>query len=448
MEQEKITLTKSELKKALIIGNVIQRHLTVKEAAELLELSTRQVLRLKKVFINEGPQGLAHKNRGRKPTHTLSDKIKNKVAKLYQGDYYKCNNTHFSELLEERESIKISPSSVRRILLEKGLKQNKSRRKGSVHKPRERKTQEGMLWQIDASKHAWLEERGPELTLHGAIDDATGKVVGAVFRFTETREGYFDVMRQGIGTYGIPQGLYSDQHTIFRSPKEKITLEQELAGERIPLSQFGKAMDELEITHIKALTPEAKGRIERLWGTFQDRLIIELRLLRVTTLEEANQVLPQLIEKHNQRFSVVPVDETSAYRALNEINLTYVFAIREKRRIGPGQTLSYRGKTYTVASNNAKIFKLRATVEVRETLQGDVVIYDQGNVLTLREVNKPTLNTPTKKEKTEQKQPRKPTTNHPWKQPQKQRLRQANYDKNEFEEVMYSQHNSYAEGSW
>lgn len=446
-------MTRSELKKVLVVEKVIQHHLAVKEAAELLELSTRQVLRLKKVFIAEGADGIIHKNRGRKPSHALTDEIKEQVAMLYQGDYFNCNNTHFSELLWERESLKISPSSIRRILLEKGLKQNNPRRKGT-HKPRERKSQAGMLWQIDASRHAWLEDRGPKLTLHGAIDDATGEVVAATFRFTETQEGYYSVMRQGIETYGIPLGLYSDKHTIFRSPNEKVTLEQELAGKTVPLSQFGMAMSELQITHIKAQTPQAKGRIERLWGTFQDRLIIELRLLGVTSLEEANRALPQLIKKHNQRFSVKPRDISSAYRLLGEQDLTYIFAHRVQRKIGPGQTLSYAGKVYKIASRASKIFKLKSVVEVRETLLGEVVILSQGKIFALQEIEKPIRKAEIKKEKSVSARPYKPCKpagDHPWRQPYSQPSKRIHHDAKDwggFEEVIYSQHNCYAEGSW
>ena len=285
------------MKKIVVIEKVIDHQLTVREGAELLELSTRQLLRLKKRYLTEGVQGIAHKNRGRKPVHTIPDPVKKHVIQLYREKYNGSNNCHFAELLEEHESLKLSPSSVRRILLAEGLKQNKQRRRHKAHQPRSRKSQAGMLWQIDASPYEWLEGRGPKLTLHGAIYDATGKVVGATFRLTETREGYFTVMRQAIETYGIPMGLYSDQHTIFRYPKEKLSVEQELAGAAKPLSQFGKAMAELHIAHIKALTPQAKGRIERLWGTFQDRLVIELRLLGICTLEEANAALPELIDK-------------------------------------------------------------------------------------------------------------------------------------------------------
>lgn len=452
MEQEKITLSTAEMKKVLVIEKVIHRHLAVKEAAELLELSTRQVLRLKKRYLTEGPQGLAHRNRGRKPAHAIPDSIKEQVAVLYQDTYLNSNNTHYSELLEERESIKLSPSSVRRILLDKGLKQNKERRRKKAHKPRDRKPQAGMLWQIDASPHAWLEDRGPELMLLGAIDDATGQVVGAVFRPTETQEGYFTVMRQAIEAYGIPLALYSDRHTIFRSPNEKLTLEQELAGESMPLSQFGKVMKELQITHIKAQTAEAKGRIERLWGTFQDRLIIELRLLGASTMGEANRVLPKLIAKHNAKFAVEPKEKAHAYRSLSDdVDLTYVFATREQRQIGPGQTLSYGGSIYTLATNTGPTFEPRTLVEVRETPQGEVVIFHQGKAIALRKTEKPIrqMKEPQKK-KASSAQPRKPAVDHPWRTRKDKINKQVQHNKKQrnFQDAAYSQHNSYAEGIW
>ena len=280
--------------------------MTNAEGAAALGLTKRHVIRLKNRYREGGEQALAHGNRGRKPKHALTDEVKEQVARLYTTTYRGSNNCHFSELLEEHESLQLSPSSVRRILLDKGIKQAKQRRRSKAHQPRKRKPQAGMLWQIDVTPYAWLEDRAPAFALHAAIDDATGTVVGAVFRPTECREGYFEVMKQGIMKHSVPLGLYSDRHTIFRSPKEKLTVEQELAGEIKPLSNFGKAMAELHIEHIKAITPQAKGRIERLWVTFQDRLVIELRLLGVTTLEEANAALPKLLDKHNRKFAVQP----------------------------------------------------------------------------------------------------------------------------------------------
>ena len=412
-------MTRAELKKVLLVEKIIGGQMTNDEGATALGLSTRQMIRLKKKYMEKGAQGLVHQNRGRKPVHALQEAVKEQVVKLYTAKYHGSNNCHFAELLEEHESLHLSASSVRRILLQKGIKQAKQRRRSKVHQPRSRKPQAGMLWQIDATPYAWLEDRAPVFTLHGAIDDATGTVVGALFRPTETREGYSLVMQQAIKQYGVPLGLYSDRHTIFRSPKEKLSVEQELAGETKPLSHFGKAMAELHIEHIKAVTPQAKGRIERLWGTFQDRLVIELRLLGVNTLDEANEALPRLIQKHNRKFAVKPKDAESAYMKLeSEINLDHVFTIREFRQMGTGNTLSFGGKIYTLVKPSAHRFDTKMTVEVRETLAGEVLLWHQGQALALKETPKP--NRAQERKKASSASPRKPAANHPWRSPRKQ----------------------------
>lgn len=414
MGQELVTLTKAEWKKVLVVEKILDGRMTNAEGAAALGLSVRQVIRLKNKYVTEGgAHALAHRNRGRKPKHALSENVKQRVVELYNTKYYGCNYCHFAELLEEYESLKLSPSSVRRILLDKNITQAKQRRRSKAHQPRERKPQAGMLWQIDATPFAWLEDRAPAFALHAAIDDATGTVVGAVFRPTECREGYSLVMMQGIRKYGVPLGLYSDKHTIFRSPNEKLTVEQELAGELKPLSHFGKAMADLCIEHIKAMSPQAKGRIERLWRTFQDRLVIELRLLNVKTIEEANAVLPQLLEKHNRRFAVPPKKSESAYIPLDsKINLDHVFTVREHRKLGHGNTLSYKGKVYTFAKPHSYGFEARATVEVRETLTGEVFVWHQDQAIPLKETERPQREVQTKK--AEPAKPRKPAANHPW----------------------------------
>jgi transposase InsO family protein len=296
-----------------------------------------------------------------------------------------------------------------------GIKQSKQRRRKQVHRPRQRKPQAGMLWQIDATPYAWLEDRSPAFTLHAAIDDATGTVVGAVFRPTECREGYSLVMMQGIRQYGVPLGLYSDRHTIFRSPHETLTLEQELSGETKPLSDFGKAMAELQIAHIKALSPQAKGRIERLWATFQDRLVIELRLLGVKTIEEANEALPKLLEKHNRKFAVRPKEEESAYMPLDpSVHLDHVFTTREYRRIGHGNTLSYHGKVYTFAKPCKIRFEAKQTVEVRETLAGEVLVWHHGQAIALEVTEMPVRQPAPETKMAEPASPRKPAASHPW----------------------------------
>ncbi|WP_141505992.1 ISNCY family transposase, partial [Paenibacillus luteus] len=410
--------------------------------------SVRQIIRLKNKYKAEGEQGIAHKNRGRTPVHALSDDMKDRAAELYTAKYHGSNSCHFAELLQEHEDIELSSSSVRRILLAKGLKTAKQRRRTKAHQPRQRRAQAGMLWQIDATPYAWLEDRTPAFALHAAIDDATGIVVGAAFRPNECREGYSVVMQQGIAKYGIPLGLYSDRHTIFRSPKEKLTVEQELAGESKPLSNFGKAMAELDVEHIKAVTPQAKGRVERLWVTLQDRLVIELRLLGITTMEAANQVLPQLIQKHNEQFAVAPRSSETAYMKLSaDIQLEHVFTIREYRTLGVGHTLSYGGHTYTFADSSTQRFDSKTVVEVRETLTGNLFVWRHGRAFLLKKIEEPTRKQKQTK-KASSAQPRKPAKDHPWKTTYDSNETKINTKRSSFQDVMYSQHNHYSEASW
>jgi transposase len=419
MGQERLTLTREELKRVAVIDRLIQKTTTTREAADLLGLSLRQVYRLKDRILKEGAEGIIHKNRGRKPKHALSDEERQTILAFYQSERYKgSNDHHFAELLQEYEGIQVSPSTIRRIRKEVQLPAVKKRRSPKVHRPRERKAQAGMLIQIDATPHPWLEERAPSFALLAAIDDATGTVAGAVFRPTEDLEGYFLVMKQVIQQHGIPMAVYSDRHTIFQSPKEALSIEQELAGEQKALSQFGQAMAELGITHTKARTPEAKGRIERLWQTFQDRFVIELRLRGVKTLEEANNVLPELIAKHNQRFSIAPANEANAFAPLDErCNLHHVLCYRDHRVVGKGETLSYEGRTYRIASGSQReMIPPKTRVQVRKTLSGELFVWYKGQLFSLREVVKP-VQSVQPKEKASSTPSRKPAANHPWRQP-------------------------------
>lgn len=444
-------MTRAELKKVLVVEKILDGHMTNKEGAAALGLTDRHMIRLKKKYQTEGgAQALVHRNRGRKPAHALSDELKAKTVALYTAKYQGSNNCHFAELLDEHESLKISSSSVRRILLTEGIKQVKPRRRAKAHQPRQRRAQAGMLWQIDATPYAWLEDRAPAFTLHAAIDDATGTVVAAVFRPHECREGYSRVMQQGIRSYGVPLGLYSDRHTIFRSPNEKLTVEQELAGEIKALSNFGKAMAELHIEHIKAVTPQAKGRIERLWKTLQDRLVIELRMLAVKSIDEANAALPKLLEKHNGQFTVEPRNAESAYMPLDPaVNLEHVFTKREFRQLGSGNTFSYNGIIYTLAKPAVMRLGAKMTIEVRETLDGEVLLWLQGQAHALQATERPRRHSATTpKEKAGSAQPRKPADSHPWKTAVTLTKTKRTTSKSAFQDATYSQHNSYAEASW
>jgi transposase len=404
--------------------------MTQSEAAGSLGVTIRQVKRLKKKYMMRGEEGLIHGNTGRKPPNTLTDELKAQVLRLYGEKYYDSNFCHFTELLCEHESINLSAASIRRILKTAGHESKRGKKRPwEKHHPRERRAQAGMLWQTDATPYEWLGENAGQFALHAAIDDATGMVVGGLFTENECAYGYVRTLQEGIRTYGIPLALYSDRHTIFRSPKEKLTIEQELDGERIPLSNLGKAVTELGIEHIKAMTPQAKGRVERLWETLQDRLPVELRLRGIKSVEEANKALPELIARHNRKHAVVPAEEKSAYMPLNsEVNLDYVFAVRETRKIGGGECISYKNKTYVPVDAHCK-FNTKAVVEVRETYSGEVLIWHGGKAVKLREIARPKPQ-PTAEKKTEatkeEKAKYKPAPNHPWRN--RQQLGQGESD--------------------
>ncbi|MDR3164556.1 MAG: ISNCY family transposase [Synergistaceae bacterium] len=409
-------MSRNELKRVKVLERVLSGSMTLAEGTETLGVSSRQLRRLKTKYIEEGEGGLIHGNVGRKPKNTISEELRRKVVSLYKEKYYDSNFCHLSQLLREHEGIDISPSSIGRILKLAGKGAKHPRRQVKKHRLRERRTQAGMLWQADATPYEWLGEEFGKFALHAAIDDATGIVVGAFFTPNECMEGYSEVMKQGIERYGVPLSIYSDRHTIFRSPNEKLTVDEELAGQEVPLSNFGKAMEELSIEHIKATTPQAKGRVERLWETFQDRIPVELRLLGVRGIKEANEALPELLKRHNERYKVVPAENIDAYRALEEgTRLEYIFAWRESRKICAGCSISYKNKIY-VPKDETICFETRTTVETRETFSGKLIIWHKGRAVELREIERAhrdmKQNTTNTVETT--RAPHKPALDHPW----------------------------------
>lgn len=412
MIKEDITLSKKELSRVGTIERLLRGEITNTQAAELLGLSVRQVIRLKKGVKKEGLSFLAHKNRGRKPKHAIPEEVKEKVVNLYSNKYLGANFSHTTELLSENDDIHLSLSTVRRILRGAGFSSPRRHRLPKVHMSRRRMPKEGMLVQMDASHHQWLDSKPERFVLLAAIDDATGKVLGATFRKEEDLEGYFEVVRQMVTNYGIPETLYTDRHTIFKSLKTSEDDDQEY------LTQFGKAMYELGINHIFATTPQAKGRIERLWQTFQDRLVIELRLAGITTIEEANEFLIGFIKRFNKRFSVSPLDPTLAYRECTDTKvLDLILCKKVERRILNGSTFSYLGKMYQVI-DKTNILPLRPSTKITLHIlpEGEIICkygdkyYKVRELERLEEIKKQE----TKAEVREGRRQYKPGPDHPW----------------------------------
>ncbi len=305
-----------EAKREVVIRRVLSGRLSVEEAAALLGLSQRQVWRLRARYEHSGAEGLRHRNRGRVPANKITPALRERILALARGRYAEINDSHLAELLAEREQVAVSRRSLQRILRADGLKSPRTHRPPKYRSRRERRVASGMLVLVDGSPHHWFGRAHPRSSLIAAIDDATGAFLGGTFRESEDAAGYLELLRQLLERYGVPLALYSDRHGIFwRSARERESREEELLGSREP-TQVGRALAELEIELILANSPQAKGRVERLFGTLQDRLVSELRLAGITTLDAANRFLPTYRPRHNARFAIAPADAEPAWRQL------------------------------------------------------------------------------------------------------------------------------------
>lgn len=385
METERISLGQREQKRAWVLTQVLAGLATVGEGAAALGLSVRQVKRLKAAYQRTGPASLVHGNRGRSTAWALPTTVAEAIVALAQGPYAGVNQQHLTELLAEREGIHVSRATVRRVLLGAGIATTHTRRPAQAHRRRERRSQEGMLLQADGSRHHWLGPDGPELTLIGMIDDATGLVVGAVFREQEDGLGYLRVLEQIVRRRGIPQALYVDRHGIFQvNRRAPLTLAEELAGGQAP-TQVGRVLGELGIAHIAAHSPQAKGRVERLWGTLQDRLVAELALAGVTTLDGANRFLADYLPRHNARFAVPAADPGLAYLPVPATrDLAQVFCFKHRRVVRPDNTISFAGQPIQLLATPERRNWVKARVEVQERLDGSRVIVYQGQEIPSR----------------------------------------------------------------
>ncbi len=380
--EERLTLSSKELKRLKVLELVQAEYITVAKAADLLGVSERHGWRLLARYRAAGAAGLVHGNRGRPSSHRLTDHVRHAVLTLAEGVCRDYNDQHLTEVLQEEHGLQVSRASVRRIRRSAGLASPHKYRRRKGHLRRERYPQFGMLFQIDASHHAWLEDRGPHLALVAAIDDATNQVVGAVFREHEDAAGYFLLLQAIAAHTGLPLALYADRHTIFQSPS-KPTLEQELAGIS-PQSQFGQLTTRLGIRLIAAHSPQAKGRIERLWGTLQDRLVKELRQAGACTLAEANQVLADYLAKHNQRFAIAAQQLGSACQPLpHSDNRDHLFSFHYTRRVANDHTISLDNHCLQLPPAPKGRSYARTTVDLYHAMDGRLTVaYQNQDLIT------------------------------------------------------------------
>lgn len=375
-----VTLTVKEQKRLRVLVELDAGRVRGREVAQVLGISLRQVWRLLAAFRGRGAAGLAHGNRGREPVNKLPRATVERIMALAEERYADYNDSHFTEKLEQVHQITVSRSTLRRLRRSIGQGSPRKRRAPRYRRRRERYSQQGMMLQLDGSPHDWLEGRGPRLTLLIAIDDATNEVPNGVFREQEDDAGYFELVWGISQSHGLPQAVYTDRHTIFRSPKQP-TLEQELAGER-PRSQFGRVMDELAVETILAHSPQAKGRVERMLGTLQDRLVKELREAGASTREEANEVLKRFLPEFNARFSLAAAKPGSAYRPWPAgLQPEEVFSFKHQRTVNSDNTISFDRKRLQIPPGPDRVSYARARVQVHQRLDGSLAICYDGQTL-------------------------------------------------------------------
>jgi transposase len=342
-------MSKQEARKVTIIEELLANRFTNKQAAELLDLSIRQVQRMKAEASTNGVMSILHKNRGRKPDNALDPEVAEAICRIYQTELPGYNFCHAADVLAEDKGIFVSVSTVSRYLMAKGIRSPKAKRRPKKHRSRDARECEGEMIQMDASSFDWL-GNGSYLHLHGAVDDATGRILALHFEKEETFEGYCELMFQMNQNNHLPREIYADGRTVFAydsKKKKKLTLEEELAGIMEKQPNFARALKELNILLIIAKSAQAKGGIERLWETLQDRLPKDMKRKGISTIEQANKFLKQYIPYYNRKFAVQAANPDKAYLPKQDMSvLQLIFAKHETRKLDSGLTFSFQGQKY------------------------------------------------------------------------------------------------------
>ena len=375
-----LTLNQLEQTRLHVLNSVLEHQLPVAQAAEILGVSERHAWRILADYRKEGAAALAHGNRGRRPRNAVSDDEAAAVIQLASTTYAGANHTHLTELLRDREGIDLSRPTVRRILTRAGIPSPRHRRPPKHRVRRQRMPQAGMLVQIDGSFHRWLGDNGPQFTLLLAVDDATSAVVNAVFSPEEDTRGYFTLMRGLIERWGLPIALYSDRHGVFKfsgKPKHvKLPVEA---------THFSKALVELGIQQIFARSPQAKGRVERAAGTFQDRLVTELRLAGASTIDQANAVLRDFLPRYNTRFAVPADLPEPAYRPWHgKRALDEILCFKRTRKVARDNTVKYQWRTLQLLPSRERPSYAGVQVEVLEHTDGRLQVRHEGEIIPCR----------------------------------------------------------------
>lgn len=403
-----IMLSSKEMRRVKIINEVLDKHMTQVAAGEFLSLSDRQVRRIACRVKDEGDKGICHRGRGKQSNRSIGDEIKSRIISLYRDRYAGFGPTLAAEKLEELDKIEVSDETLRLWLKETGTPY-KTRKKRPHRQWRQRREHFGELVQMDGSHHDWFEGRGPECVLMGYVDDATGEVFGRFYGYEGTIPA-MDSFKRYIERYGIPLSIYLDKHTTYKSTA-KLTVEDELNGRERQMSQFERSMDELGVKVIHANSPQAKGRIERLFGTFQDRVLKEMRLSGIKSIDEANSFLETYLPSFNKKFRVRPTKATDLHRPFSgKRSLDQILCIRDERALRNDNTIGHNGKLYQIEDD------VRAEkVMVEERTDGSMYITYKDKPLRYKEI---TTRSVREGEPSEPKiriaRKIKPSKDHPW----------------------------------
>jgi transposase len=366
------TLTMQDEKRLDVIQRVYRGDLSVVQAALVMGVSERQCYRVKARVGKAGAKGVVHGNRGRPCKRKTEEKTVRRVVELARGKYQGFNDHHLTEKLQEQEKIKLCREKVRQLLRAHGIGSPKKRRGIQHRSRRERRASEGMMLQVDGSPHDWLQGRGPRLCLIGAIDDATNKVMGALFVQAESSWGYFKLFSDIFKQHGLPHSIYTDCHSVFWTDREP-TLDEQLIN-RKPTTEVGRGLEELGVTLILAHSPQAKGRIERLWNTFQDRLVSELRLAGAKTVEQATVLLNRYLPVHNRKFAK-PAKAQPAWRKLSAVKIERALCFKQQRTVAKDNTVTFEGTLLQIPKTSPFRSYANKRIDVHVLLDGAVEFF-------------------------------------------------------------------------
>jgi hypothetical protein len=365
-------MSSKEVDRELVFTKVKNRELKLTEASNLLNLSYPQTKRIWSKYKKEGRKGLISQKRGKVSNRVIPKEIREEIASIVAREYQFCKPLFVSEKLKERHNLDFSSEFVRQVMIEYNLHVPK-RKKTQIHQRRERRAFEGELIQIDASDHAWFEDRGAKCSLHLLVDDATSKIMGGYFAPEESTEGYYKACLPYFEKMGRPISLYCDKRGTFMVNN----------GKKKGKTQFARAMKELDIRMIFAHSPQAKGRIERAFGTLQERLVWEMRIHNISTIKEANVFLPRFFEAYNKRYSERPTNPVNAHRPLNhEIKLKYTLCRKEKRKVTKNLEVSFKNKIYQLHPSEEMKWSIKGSkITVITTLENELAFEYKGTFI-------------------------------------------------------------------